>query len=129
MKIKKQLLEPLYNLTKGTGGVLSLSEARKRDVFFQELEKIVARFDEDRQKIYKAFCIKKEDGTPDLKDGDKYQFPVDKVEEMNTELENLYAEEEEIETAQDLKLILEKSEYKPKINESVLIDEVLKLFV
>lgn len=125
MTLKKLYLETLFNFTKGTEGILSLSDSRVRDNFMKPLGETLQTFVNDREVIYKNFCLKKEDGEPDLLEGNSYQFPPEKVEEINRELKVLGDEEVEVSTPDKLKEILEKSEYKPKIGESEIIDEIL----
>ena len=119
MKIKKLHIEIFFNYVKGTEGILSLSEARMRDMFLNKLLEPLQTYIQDRDKIYKEFCIKDNEGNPDLLDGTKYQFDKDKIDEINKELIELNDEEIEIEipsilSLSKLKEILEKSEYKPK---------------
>lgn len=131
MKLKKSSLEALFSLTKGTEGVLNLQESRVRDSFIKPLQEVTQTYFDDRNKIYLEFCNKKEDGSPDLLEGDKYQFPKDKLEEINKELLTLADEEVEVNTTDNpaqIKGILEKSEYKPKVMEAEVIDEVLNKF-
>jgi len=125
MKLKKQHLEVLLNFTKGTEGQLSLAESRLRDSFIKPLSEVTQAYFDDRNKIYLAFCFKNEDGTPALKDGDKYEFARENIDEVNKELLTLADEEVELETPANLKEILEKSEYKPKLLEAEVIDNII----
>ena len=128
MKIKKLSLETLFNFAKGTENVLSLTESRVRDSFIKPLSEITQTYFDDRNKIYLAFCLKKEDGTPDFKNGNQYQFPSEKLSEINKELLILANEEIEVnfsDNPQQIKGILEKSEYKPKLLEAETIDSIL----
>lgn len=125
MTIKKSYLETLFLFTKGTENVLNLADSRLRDTFIKPLFEITKVYIEDRNKIYLEYCLKNEDGSPELLDGDKYQFPNEKLEEINKELEILGNEEVEVGTHEKLKEILEKSEYKPKVGEAEIIDEIL----
>jgi hypothetical protein len=126
MKLKKSDLEVIFNFTKGTEGVLNLADSRFRDTFLKMLSDKTQAFYDERNKIYEAFCVKK-DGKPDLKDGDKYQFEKADLPKLNEELLVL-ANEEAVITLPDnlpttkLKEILEKSEYKPKALEAEVID-------
>lgn len=129
MQIKKSELEALFNLAKGTEGALSLQESRVRDSFIKPLSETTQTYFNEREEIYKAFCLKKEDGMPDLLNGDKYQFSKEKLDEINAELKILGAEEVEVnftDNPQQIKDILGKSEYKPKIGETEIIDNILK---
>ena len=125
MQTKKINLEVFFNFVKGTEGQLSLSEARARDIFIKPLAELTQSFFEDREKIYKEFCLKNEDGTPALIDGDKYEFSPEDLEQINKELNILANEEVEINTYAISKAILEKSEYKLKVGEADIIDEIL----
>ncbi len=124
MTLKKSSLEAIFNLAKGTEGRISLIEARVRDSFIKPLQELTQTYYDDREKIFKVFCLKKEDGTPDLLEGDKYQFKEkEKIEEMNKELITLSEEEVEFSVPNTIKPILEKSDYMPKIFESEIIDD------
>lgn len=125
MKLKKLQLEPLFNLAKGTESTLSLAESRIRDSFIKPLSEIVQTYYDDRNVIYKIFCLKTEDGESDLLDGDKYQFPKGELDKINKELQILADEEVEVNFPDSVKDILEKSDYKPKIGEAEIIDEIL----
>jgi len=125
MKIKKVQLETLFNVTKGTEGVLTLAESRVRDTFIKPLLEHTQRYLEDKQTIYKEYCLKDEKGEPQLVDGDKYEFPKEKLEEINKELVTLSDEEVELETPENIKEILEKTTYLPKIYEAEIIDELI----
>lgn len=127
MKLKKQYLETLFATVKGTEGVLNLAESRIRDEFLKKLVEPTDTFIKDRAKIYETFAIKKEDGSLDLVDGNKYQFPPEKIDEINAELKTLVEEEVEFDTPEKLKEIIEKTDYKPKVGESDIIDEITKL--
>lgn len=133
LKIPKKSLEVLFTLTKGTEEELNLSESRTRDAFIKDLAPVLDSFYQDRTKIYQTFCIKLEDGSPDFKvvenDNGKilsktYQFPLEKEQEISQELTTLYGETVELNVPSNLKEILEKSTYKPKIGETTLIDEI-----
>lgn len=125
MKIKKSNLVPIFLFVKGTEGTLSLKESRERDIFIKPFFEVVKTYEQDREKIYKEFCIKNENGEPDLKDGKSYQFPTEKLDELNKELETLNTEEVEVNVYALTKEVLEKSEYKPKVGETEIIDEFL----
>jgi len=129
MKAKKLHLEILFNLTKGTFGVLGLAEARIRDSFIKPLQAKYQEYLAQREEIFKTFCIKDEQGNPALVNGNQYEFPNEKLEELNKELVILADEEVEVYTTDNpkqVKAILEKSEYKPtKIDEPQVIDELL----
>jgi|SRR6185369_3974142 len=130
MNLKKSSLEALFNLAKGTEGQLNLAESRVRDSFIKPLSETTQTYFNDRNKIYVEFCLKKEDGTPDLLDGDKYQFPKERLDEINKELQILADEEVEVNTDNpaQIKAILEKSDYRPKVMEAEIIDGILSKF-
>ncbi len=129
MTIKKANLEVFFYALKGTEGVLTLAESRVRDAFIKPLAEYTDTYLKDRQKIFETFCLKKEDGTNDLKtekDGTQsYQFPTEKLEEINKELKTLAEEEVELEAPEKLKEILEKTEWKPKTGEVAIFDEII----
>lgn len=124
--VPKKYLEIFFHLAKGTEGVLSLKEARIRDHFLKSFIPIVQTFEEDRKKIFEKFCTKTEDGSPDVADG-QYKFDKGVQKELTEELELLHEEAVEISvlTPEILKDILERSEYKPKVGEAEVIDEIL----
>lgn len=128
MKTKKLYLEILAQVLKGTEGKLNLADARIRDTFMKSLLEQADIYINQKQTIYKTFCSKNEQGEPDLLDGNKYQFPTDKLEEINKELLILSEEEVELPTNDKIKEFVEISEYKPKIGEVDLIDDLMKLF-
>lgn len=128
MKLSKKYLEVFFYTIKGTEGILSLSESRIRDSFIKPLAEATETYLKDRTKIYETFCMKKEDGTPDLLVQEKttsYQFPPERLDEINKELTTLSEEEVDLDVPEKLKEILEKTDYKPKTGESELIDEIL----
>lgn len=126
MQLKKQYLEPLFLLTQGTDGQLSLPEARVRDKFMKTVNEVTQEYEGHRKVIYEKFCTKTEDGKPDIADG-KYHFDKEQLPEVNKELETLLAETVEIATPEGLKDILEKSAYKPRVGEAESIDHILSL--
>lgn len=121
--MKKSNLEVLFNVLKGTEGVLNLAESRRRDVYLKPVLTALETFYKDRNTIFEKFCTKKEDGTPDIHE-EKYSFPPESLDELNKEIEVLL--NETVEIPGDVKDLLEKSEYKPKIGEAEQIDELLK---
>lgn len=126
MKIKKSSLEVLFNFAKGTEGILSLSESRIRDSFLKPLVDSTTDFIQDRNKIYETFSSTKEE-LPDNQV--TYHFPTEKQEEVQAEVNLLLQEEVEVnfsDNPQQIKSILEKSEYKPKIGETEVFDAILK---
>lgn len=122
MNVKKQHLETLYLVVKGTENILNLSESRKRDTFLKPLTEALETFYKERKVIYEKFCDKKEDGTPNIVEN-RYTFQ--NAEEVNKELTILL--EETVELPPLEVSILEKSEYKPKIGEAEVIDEFITL--
>lgn len=124
--LEKKYLEVLFQALRGTEGVLSLTEARIRDLFFKQVTPALETFYEHRKKIYDQFCTKKEDGTPDIKN-DLYTFPKDVVPEMQKEIDTLLAETVELTVpfADSIKKIIERTEYKPKQGEAEMIDEIV----
>lgn len=127
MHIKKGLLETLFQVTNGTGSVLTLSEARVRDRFMKSVLAETQSFEAERKAIYERFCDKNAEGEPDVTN-DQYKFASTVLKEMNTELTTLYDEEVSIDVHEGIKAILEKTEYKPKVGESEKIDELFTKF-
>ncbi len=128
MKVKKIQLEAIFQMLKGTEGVLDFKDSRIRDSILKPLSEQLQTYFDHKTKIYEAFCNKKEDGTPDLLDGDKYQFKKEVIEDSNKELLALAEEEVDIFVTDDIgkfKEIMLKSEYKPKVGEVEQIDGVL----
>lgn len=123
MKIKKSHLETLYLVLKDTS--LKLSEARKRDVFFNDLTTHLNQFYADRKKIYETFCNKKEDGTPDVTDN-QFHFDKSVQKELSEELEQLFNEEIEIKGYDTLKTVIENSDHALKAGEAEVIDAIFK---
>lgn len=124
MKVAKKHLEVFYLVLKDTK--LKLADARIRDAFMKPLGVEADQFMADRTKIYETFCLKGEDGKPDIKDG-KYHFPPEKLDEINAELKTLAEEEVEFVVPEKLKEkeIIQNTEYSPKVGESLIIDELI----
>lgn len=123
MTLPKKHLEVFFNALRETEGVLSLSEARKRDPFMKIVGDHLNSFYTDRTKIYETFCDKTEEGKPDIKDG-KYHFAPELLEQINGELVTLADEEVELTIPEGMKDILDKTTYKPKFGEVEIIDEI-----
>lgn len=123
MKIKKLYLPIFYYALKGTEGQLSLAESRVRDSAMKMIREPAATFEQDRTKIFTTYCDKDEKGKPKIEDG-KYSFDPELLETINGELSTLNNEEVELEIHNDIKEILEKTNYKPKVGEAEVIDEI-----
>lgn len=123
MQIKKSYLEVLYLVLKETE--LNLAGSRTRDNFLKKLEDPLNTYYTDRTKIYTEYCNKKEDGTPDTEDG-LYHFNQEVKEALVKELDVLNNEVVELSAPEELKDIIEKTNYKPKVGEVEAIDEILK---
>lgn len=123
MQLEKKYLEVFLNILSGSTE-LSLKEARVRDSVLDELVPKTELFIKDRETIYKKFCVKKEDGSPDIKDN-KYTFNPEEIEELTKELELLVEEKVDFSTKPELKSILENTKYKPEIGETKIIDEII----
>lgn len=126
MKIKKSQLLPLFLTIKGTEGKLNLAESRIRDSFLKNLLDETKKSESEKSIIYNTFCLKNEDGTPLFVEGNKYEFPKECLDELNKEMETFYNEEVVIDVPANLKEMIEKSDYNPKIGETEIIDELLK---
>lgn len=129
MKVKKGNLEVFFLVLRETDGILNLADARVRDAFMKPLGVEVDAMVADRIKIYEMYCKKKEDGTPDVNDGN-FHFSKENSPIADKELIALYGEEVEVEfkwgvSPSKLKEIIEKSKYMPKYGEVEKIDEVL----
>ena len=85
MKIQKKYIETLYKVISGYK-TPKMALGRIRDGFLRTLAPFVDQYGKDKQEIYEKFCIKKEDGTPDIKD-DKYHFEKEKLTEINEEID------------------------------------------
>jgi len=114
--IEKKYLVLFYLALKATDGVLSLKEARTRDLMLKPLFEVTKTFEEDRNKIYAKYG--------ELKD-DKYEFQPETTEDVVKETNELLVETVELPTVPGIKDILERTEYKPKEGEAALIDEIL----
>lgn len=124
MLVQKQQLQTFYEVLKGTEGVLNFADARVRDAFLKKIVEAIEMYTEEKNKIYSAFAHKKEDGTPDISDG-QFHFDVPDVELVNAELLVLAKEEVELSGVNKIKSFIEQSEYKPKAGEMDIIDELL----
>lgn len=126
MKILKKQLEVLFLSLKGTENVLTLAESRIRDSFIKQVASELDTFYADRKKIFEKFCIKDEDGKPLVKN-DQYNFENEVLEELNAEITTLLNEEVSIPTEHEvaLKVFITKTEYKPKLGEAEIIDQII----
>lgn len=113
--MKKEALEVTYKVLEVTD--LSLADARIRDAFIRELSNHIKAFYEDKQKIIETYGEKMDDGKFKIADTDKFQ------QEMQTLLE----ETVEIKPSDKIKEFINNTNYKPKIGEMAIIDEVLAL--
>lgn len=124
MVLAKKELEILYHVIRGTEGKLTLSEGRKRDLFFKDLVEVLKVFEADRKIIFEKYCEKNEDGTPDISD-DKYTFSKAVADEMQKEVQVLYDETVEVKAIPELKEIFARTMYMPKLGEAEIIDSIL----
>jgi len=124
MQIKKKILEPLLKTLQGTEGLLDFRTSRIRDKFVLELIEITNRFLKDKSKIINLFCKRDENDKPIMIDN-KFQFKEEDIEEINKELVTLYEEKENIEFPEEITEIIKKSNYKPLIGETEMIDEII----
>lgn len=131
MQLEKKYLELLFNLLKETEGELNLADSRIRDSFIKPLAEVTETYFKDRAKIYEAFCLKKEDGSIDfLVKGEttSYQFPPEKLDEINQELITLGDELVDLPNSEKIKDFINKTKYSPKVGEMESIDEILTKF-
>lgn len=126
MKLQKRYLQLLYVVTKGTEGVLTLSEGRKRDLFMKTLHDVTVQYETDKKAILDKFC-EKVDGVPDIADG-KYRFNEANTALAEAEIKTLNDEEVELPTVEGIKDILERTKYSPLIGETEAIDTILSKF-
>jgi len=126
MQLEKKYLVTLYQLVQGTEGVLTLAEGRIRDAFNKPLYDHTHQYETDRVKIYENYCDKK-DGKPDISDG-KYHFNKKNTPLVEKELQTLNSEEIELPDTKGIKEIIERTQYKPKIGESEIIDTIIAKF-
>ncbi len=127
MKIQKKYLEVLYKTIKGTEGVLTLAEGRIRDNFMKPLFDATEQFENDRKKIFEQYCVKEEDGTPKIIDSN-YHFSKDEAEIVNKEVTTLIEEDVELPEEPRIKEIIERTQYKPLMGESEMIDTIITKF-
>lgn len=131
MKIQKRyliLLGSMLNECKG----LNLKDARLRDSFGKQVSVPLNTFYGERTKIFQEFCDKDEKtGKPVIPEGDsgktQYRFSMENKDKMTAELEILLGEEIELTPPEDIKRIIEGTEYKPQVGETEVIDELLGL--
>jgi len=119
MQLQKKYLVVFFLALKGTDGVLSLKEARTRDLFLKPLFEATQTFEQDRNKIYEKYGTLREGST------DTYEFSKENAEVVQKELTELLEEEVSLTETPGLKGILERTEYKPKAGEAELIDAIL----
>jgi len=124
--VENRHLEVLFQALKGTEGILPLAGSRVRDSFLKLVGPVLDTFYENRKKIYEKFCLKNEDGTPDIKN-DLFHFPKESVPEMNEELELLLSETVDFDLPfpEIVKNAIQDTEYKPKTGEAEMIDELV----
>lgn len=127
ISLQKKYLPSFFLILKGTEGQLTLPEARIRDRFIPILVEQTSLYeDKERRTIYEKFCLKHEDGSPDVQ-GDEYHFPREVIEDMKKEVATLNDEEVTLDIPDGIKEIMEKSAYKPKIGEVEQIDHIITL--
>ena len=124
MLVQKQHLQTFLDVLMGTQGVLNLADSRIRDMFMKKIVAFIETYTEEKNKIYAQFALKKEDGTPDIDDGN-YHFDPKDVIQINEELMILAKEEVELSGVSKIKSFIEQSEYKPRAGDAEIIDELL----
>ena len=126
MQLHKKDLTILYQVLRGTEGVLTLSEGRVRDALMKPLTEATKQFEIDRNAIYAKFAQK----GAIKKEGDKTTWKFDKknVPKVNKEIQLLYAEQVELPVpdAKRLVEIIERTQYKPAMGETEAIDAIIK---
>lgn len=133
MKIQRSKLELFTKVLNKTN--LTLTDARIRDAFIRILNTSIVAYNEDKMKVFREFCDKNKDGTPqEIHTGDgtiNYHFPPENTRRLNTEVLLLNSEEAEIEVANPIKIkeYIEKTEYEPAFGEVEDIDMIITLLV
>lgn len=104
---------------------ISLKDARIRDTLIRELTVPLQVLIHDQTKIAEKFCIKNDT----KKQGPlmTYKFKPKEEVKFQKEMEVLMEETLEISILPDTKRVLEDTTYKPKISETLRIDEILGL--
>lgn len=122
MKIEKKYLILFLKSLKETN--LNLTDSRMRDEFYKDLFEATKSFEEAQQAIYKSLCKKDKDENPEMTELGQYQFEGENAKKVVEELEILNNEEVEftIKNPAKIKEFLNLTEYKPKVNESEMID-------
>ncbi len=129
MVFKKKYLVVFLKALQETN--LNLVDSRIRDEFHKSLFETTREFEIGQQAIFKEFCIKNKDGEPEMTEKGEYQFNVgEPSESVKKETEILLEEEVELTPKNPAKIkeFLDLTEYKPKVGESEIIDEIIKLF-
>lgn len=121
--MQKKHLEVAYQALSETS--LSLSQARIRDAILNKLKPVIEQYYQDRKKVFETFCRKDENGKPEIID-DNYKFDQSVQEELVKELNTLLNEEVDIEITDEVKEIINNTNYKPKPFEVELIDQLCK---
>ncbi len=118
MKIKKSCLEVFEKVLVGTENVLNFVDARVRDSFLKKVVEQRATYIDERNKLLISLGIKIEG------EEDRYKFTPEYLKEV----EILDVEEIELPDEIKIKEFIEISEYKPKVGEIDIIDEILTKF-
>lgn len=106
---------------------ITLADARIRDALATKvIYDLLHDFEEARKKIYEEFCIKNEDGSPKLVNGN-YQFEIADIKKMTEEVQILEDEEVEIKIDNPVKIkqFLNNTKYEPEVGEAIVIDEII----
>lgn len=124
MTLQKKDLEIIFLALNDTKP--NLADARIRDAFLKPLGEQLDQFNKDRNTVYVTYCDKDENNQPIVTEN-KYTFPADKLEEINTELLKLIEEEVEIEVQnpEKIKELIEGTNYSPKTGEVEIIDSFI----
>lgn len=131
MKLKKKHLELTITLIDKTE--LSLADSRIRDRSIKALLEQYKTFTEEKGKVLEKFCDKDEEEKPittALENGSvQYTFTGEgALDNVTKEINTLLEEEVDIEGDNTkIKEFIEATNYKPKVGEMELIDEILAL--
>ena len=129
MKISKKYLEICAKLLKDCDP--SLADGRIRDRFYKTLIEDLKTYYEDQEKILIKFCEKDSDENPIIRTNEKnektYTFSPENAPKVEEEILKLNKEQTEISCDQPEKIkeLIENTTYKPKVGETIIIDELL----
>ena len=129
MKIQKSDVGVILSFL-GGADELKLKDARIRDKAIRDLTEYKKVYEVEKTKVYEKFCTKDDDGKPKVErnpmGGVKYNFPTEIIEDLNSEMKILNEETFTYKPNADVVRFIEISNYKPKVGEVEIIDDVLE---